>query len=136
MFYDEDYIKEHELFFKQLFAGIQKSLILWTISKEPIHGYGIMKTLDQFFAVQIEKGVMKKATNSKIYPLLKQMEENNLIKGVMGTHNNREVKFYEITPRGEEVASHFKTTWENSLKNELWYEFFMDIAPKNIFIEE
>ncbi len=130
MFYDEDYFKEHELFYKQLFAGMQKSLIVWIISKEPTHGYAIMKQLDELFSYQIERGVMKKATNSRIYPLLKQMEENGVISSFTGTHNNREVKFYEITSVGLEALDDFKEVWSHLLKNDLWNEFFFDISSK------
>ena len=34
---------------KHFSNGITHNLILWIISKEPIHGYGIMKKLDEFF---------------------------------------------------------------------------------------
>ena len=48
----------------------------------------------------------------------------------IGTHNNREVKFYEITPHGQETIDHFREIWTNLLKIDLWNQFFIDVAPR------
>ena len=49
--------------------GLIRNLILWIISKEKIHGYGIMKKLDEFFDFK-DVDFEIKNTSSKIYPIL------------------------------------------------------------------
>ena len=39
----------HKKLVKHFSNGLTHNLILWIISKESIHGYGIMKKLDEFF---------------------------------------------------------------------------------------
>ena len=41
--------ESHIKILKHFSNGITHNLILWIISKGPIHGYGIMKKVDDFF---------------------------------------------------------------------------------------
>ena len=49
---EKDFEKTHEKFLKHFTNGIIHKLILWIISKENIHGYGIMKKLEEFFSFE------------------------------------------------------------------------------------
>ena len=44
-----DYAESNKKVFKNFYNGILPGLVLWIISKEDIHGYGIMKKLNELF---------------------------------------------------------------------------------------
>ena len=58
-------LKENENITKHLEIGLTRLIILWKISKGNIHGYNLMKTVDEFYKDQIELGLVKKANPSK-----------------------------------------------------------------------
>ena len=69
--------------------GISRFLMLWIIMENgPIHGYRLMKDLDKFFENLIDVGSLKKSSASKIDPILKDMENNGLIKGELEGKDN------------------------------------------------
>ena len=51
---------------KHFSNGITHNLILWIISKEPIHGYGIMKKLDEFFDFANENCDLKSSSSGSL----------------------------------------------------------------------
>ena len=55
--------------------GLTHIIILWIISKEKIHGYGIMKKLDEFFS-SCNPTEYNKTNSSKIYPILRKLEKS------------------------------------------------------------
>lgn len=93
---------------KHFSNGFLRLVILWIINKEKIHGYCIMKCLDRFFSEDIEKGFFSKFTSSKIYPILHYMEDKDLIIGEWDVKNNKNLKYYSITPKGESLLIHIK----------------------------
>ena len=96
-----DFIKGNKIV-KSTVNGLYRFLVLWIIKyNKSIHGYGIMKELDKFFEHLIEEGVIKKSNPSKIYPILKQMEEYELITGEEVDQDDKKVTFYQITEKGE-----------------------------------
>ena len=130
-FYICDKMKElnesHVKFLKHFSNGITHNLILWIISKEPIHGYGIMKKLDDFFDFDNDECELK-ATSSKVYPLLRKMESKNLIEGEWQTVNNKRVKYYSITEDGEIVLKHVKNNMCQVMDNPFWMLFIEDMT--------
>ena len=83
----------------ELVKGNAVVLILSVLAREPMHGYRIVKELDQlsegYFA-------MREGT---LYPHLHQMEKDGLIQGYWETvSGGRERKCYRITERG--MAEH------------------------------
>ena len=109
------------------------NLILWIISKETIHGYGIMKKLDEFFKSDEDF----KNTSSKIYPLLRKMERNGLIKGEWRINeNNKRVKYYSITEDGETVLLLIREKFNKFQNNPQWIEFMNDISDRSKDNEE
>lgn len=129
--YDEKFLKSHKTV-KHIINGFTHLFILWIIKKRgPIHGYGIMKELDVFLESLINKGAIKKSSSSKIYPLLKKMEEDELIAGVWETQNNKKVKFYKITEKGENKLKQIKKAWLMCKKNPNWIEFINDMLKED-----
>ena len=123
--------ESHVKFLKHFSNGITHNLILWIISKEPIHGYGIMKKLDDFFDFDNDECELK-ATSSKVYPLLRKMEAKKLIEGEWQTVNNKRVKYYSITEDGEIVLNHLKNNMCRVIDNPFWMAFIEDMTGNRI----
>lgn len=93
--------------------GISRFLILWIIMDNgPIHGYRIIKQLDTFFENLIDVGSLRKSSPSKVYPILKDMEDNGLIESKMGMNDNKKVKYYEITEAGEYLVYYIRDSYQ------------------------
>lgn len=108
--------------------GMSRFLILWVVkAKEPIHGYGILKELDKFFATLISEKSLKKSNPSKIYPILNKMEDSKLIKSHFEMKGNRKVKFYKITCEGKYVLDYLYTRFDHIHGNKQWTEMFRDM---------
>lgn len=70
-------------------------LILSTLSRRDLHGYGIVQFIQQSSdnELLIEEG--------SLYPALQRLELNGWIDGAWGlTHNNRRARIYKITSAG------------------------------------
>lgn len=119
----------HKKLFKQFSNGITHNLILWIISKESIHGYGIMKRLEDFFD---SENYDIKTSSSKIYPILRKMEKMGLIAGKWEVVNNKRVKYYSITDDGILVLNHIKSNMHKVLTTESWLEYFNDMSGGEI----
>ena len=120
--------KEDLMHFLRHFSnGITHILILWIISRGRIHGYGIMSKLDEFFEYQIQNDLMKKTSASKIYPILNRFENGELIKGDWEEKDNKQVKYYEITEKGEKVLDFIRNKPKLMTSNNSWKEFFDDM---------
>lgn len=134
-FYICDTMKElnesHIKILKHFSNGLTHNLILWIISKESIHGYGIMKRLDEFFDFSNENCELK-ATSSKVYPILRKMEDKGLIRGEWQIVNNKRVKFYSITEDGEIVLNYIKSNMKRVLENPSWLDYLEDMAGREI----
>lgn len=116
-------LKEKKIFTQSVSNSIIIVIILWLLTKKDYHGYYIMKKLDELFDIQINAGLSNKTQSNKIYPLLKKLEENDLIESYEGTHNKKTVKFYKITESGLELHTFNKIIINKFLKNELLNEF-------------
>jgi len=133
---DKDFEETHKKIFKHFSNGITRNLILWIISKENIHGYGIMKKLDEFFSFDDVNCDMT-ASSSKIYPILSKMEKNGLITGEWNINeNNKRVKFYSITPDGLKLLNGIQSHMNQVASNPHWIEFFKDMTGKEIYDEK
>ena len=80
--------------------GTLYMLILKTLAREPMHGYGIAMHIQQTSddVLQVEEG--------SLYPALQRM----LIKGWVAaewalTENNRRARYYRLTPSGRKQLS-------------------------------
>ena len=94
-------LKEKDITFKGTSKAFSTFLILWFLTKEDMHGYLLMKKIDELFTPQIEMGLMKSTKANKIYPLLKNMKEQELIESYAGIHKKKEVKIYRLTDEGK-----------------------------------
>lgn len=123
--------ESHIKLVKHFSNGITHNLILWIISKELIHGYGIMKKLDDFFDFENDNCDLK-SSSSKVYPILRKMEDKSLIVGEWKVVNNKRVKFYSITDDGKIVLNHIKNNMLRVLENPSWLLFIEDMTGRKI----
>ena len=129
---DEKFNESHKKVFKNFSNGIIHNLILWIISKESIHGYGIMKKLEQFFNFNDSKCDIN-VNSSKIYPILSKMEKRGFIVGEWNINeNNKRVKYYSITEDGQNFLNDIQIHMNNVLTNPSWIAFFSDMTGMEI----
>lgn len=106
--YDADYIKSDKSV-QQTVNGISRFLILWIIREQgPIHGYRLLQELNDFFSILIEQGTIRKSSPSRVYPMLRRMEKNGLIRGDTIVQDNKNVTYYEITDNGEHLLNYIQ----------------------------
>ncbi len=90
-----------------LVQGTLDMLILNTLALEPMHGYGIGVRIEQ-----ISKGVFQVNAGS-LFPAFRRLERDGLIKGSWSaTENNRQAKYYALTPRGRTTLKRATRDWE------------------------
>ncbi|WP_292609650.1 MULTISPECIES: PadR family transcriptional regulator [unclassified Methanobrevibacter] len=129
---DEKFNESHKKVFKNFSNGIIHNLILWIISKESIHGYGIMKKLEEFFNFNDSKCDIN-VNSSKIYPILSKMEKSGFIVGEWNINeNNKRVKYYSITEDGQDFLNDIQIHMNNVLANPSWIAFFSDMTGLEI----
>jgi transcriptional regulator len=79
----------------ELFKGTLDVLILKTLSRGPLHGYGVSRWIRETTGeeFQIEEGAL--------YPALRRLEKRGLLQADWGeTDTGRQAKFYELTASG------------------------------------
>jgi transcriptional regulator, Acidobacterial, PadR-family len=87
--------------------GTLELLILKTLSRKSLHGYGI--------AQQIHQAVddLLKVEDGSLYPALYRMEERGWISSEWGvSENNRRAKFYKLTKAGRKQLATQSENWE------------------------
>jgi PadR family transcriptional regulator PadR len=90
-----------------LMQGTLELLILKTLSRKSLHGYGI--------AQQIHQAVddLLKVEDGSLYPALYRMEERGWISSEWGaSENNRRAKFYKLTNAGRKQLATQSENWE------------------------
>jgi PadR family transcriptional regulator PadR len=90
-----------------LMQGTLELLILKTLSRDAMHGYGI--------AQRIHEAVddLLKVEDGSLYPALYRMEERGWITSDWGlSENNRRAKFYKLTRAGRKQLDSESANWE------------------------
>src|SRR6266550_9571908 len=90
-----------------LMQGTLELLILKTLSREEMHGYGIAQRIHEAVddLLRVEDG--------SLYPALYRMEERGWIASEWGvSENNRRAKFYKLTRAGRKRLDAERANWE------------------------
>jgi PadR family transcriptional regulator PadR len=90
-----------------LMQGTLELLILKTLVRESMHGYGIVQRIHETAedSLKIEDG--------SLYPALYRMEERGWITSEWGlSENNRRAKFYKLTKAGQKQFEAERANWE------------------------
>ena len=91
----------------ELLQGTLDMLILKTLTAGPMHGYAIVRRLQQVSdeALVVEEG--------SLYPALYRMAAKGWIEAEWGTsENNRRAKFYRLTSAGKRQLDDEVAFWE------------------------
>jgi len=90
-----------------IMQGTLELLILKTLSREPMHGYGIAQRIHQ------TAGDLLKVEDGSLYPALYRMEARGWIASEWGaSENNRRAKFYKLTRAGRTQLDAQSVNWE------------------------
>jgi PadR family transcriptional regulator PadR len=90
-----------------LMQGTLELMILKTLSRKQMHGYGIAQRIHQ--AVDD----LLKVEDGSLYPALYRMEERGWIASQWGlSENNRRAKFYKLTRAGRKQLEAQSVNWE------------------------
>ena len=87
--------------------GTLALLVLKTLARGPIHGYGITLHIQRVSSdvLRVEEG--------SLYPALHRLERRGGIKARWGTsENNRRAKYYELTKAGRRQLEVEKDAWD------------------------
>jgi transcriptional regulator len=86
--------------------GTLDLLVLKSLSLAPMHGWGISQRIQQWSgdALQIGQG--------SLYPALYRLEKKGWVRNVWRTtENNREAKYYDLTPAGKRALGTEVDSW-------------------------
>ncbi|MCM3872112.1 MAG: PadR family transcriptional regulator [Pyrinomonadaceae bacterium] len=90
-----------------LMQGTLELLILKTLSRDSMHGYGIAQRIHQ------AADDLLKIEDGSLYPALYRMEERGWITSDWGvSENNRRAKFYKLTRSGRKQLDAESVNWE------------------------
>ena len=90
-----------------IMQGTLELLVLKTLSREPMHGYGIAQRIHQ------EVDDLLKVEDGSLYPALYRMEARGWIASEWGaSENNRRAKFYKLTRAGRRQLDAQSVNWE------------------------
>jgi len=90
----------------ELLQGTLDMLILKTLTPGPMHGYSIVRRIQQVSddVLQVEEG--------SLYPALQRMEKRGWIDAEWGlSENNRRAKYYKLTRAGRRQLANEETNW-------------------------
>ncbi|MCW4047566.1 MAG: PadR family transcriptional regulator [Candidatus Bathyarchaeota archaeon] len=90
---------------KSFMLGHAKLITLAVLSNKPLHGYGIIKEIKN------RSHNCCSVTVGTIYPILKVLESEGLIKSEKITAKGREKIVYKITAKGEKVLAEGLKRW-------------------------
>ena len=94
-----------------LLQGTLALLVLKTLQRERMHGYGITVHIQRISneVLRIEEG--------SLYPALHRMEQDGWIRAEWGvSENNRKARFYELTAVGRKQLEKEEQSWQELTK--------------------
>ena len=87
--------------------GTLDLMILTILSREPMHGYGIAQKLAELSrdTFQVNPG--------SLFPSLYRLEQDGKLKAEWRpTENNRNGKYYKLTPAGKKMLERHRQRWD------------------------
>jgi PadR family transcriptional regulator PadR len=90
-----------------ILQGTLALLVLRTLAREPMHGYGITLRIQQFSKemLRVEEG--------SLYPALHRMAQDGWIRAEWrSTENNRRARYYSLTAKGKKQLETEEKNWE------------------------
>ena len=100
----------------QLKRGLLDVCVLAALQKEESYGYQIIKDISPYI----------KISESTLYPILRRLEDADLIKVRKSEYNGRIRKYYRLTPKGKKRILEFESDWKEILAV---YKFIRKESP-------
>jgi PadR family transcriptional regulator PadR len=90
-----------------LLQGTLALLVLKTLARGPLHGYGI--TLH----IQSVSNDILRVEEGSLYPALHRMEQDGWVSAEWGTsENNRRARYYRLTAKGRKQLAEEEKNWQ------------------------
>ena len=108
---------------KEAHKGYIRIGVLILLNKKPSHGYEIMSE------IKLRTGGFWKPTAGGVYPILRDLEKTGYVKGEWHKQNNRNIKTYRITEKGNQILRNAivkQSEIANNI-NTLFQEFARDV---------
>ncbi|MDT5271513.1 MAG: PadR family transcriptional regulator, regulatory protein PadR [Acidobacteriota bacterium] len=87
--------------------GTLELLVLRLLRAGPLNGWDIMQR------IRVASGEVLSVTPGALYPALHRLEERGLVRAEWAaSENNRQAKFYRLTPAGRKQLEAERETWE------------------------
>jgi len=87
--------------------GTLDLLVLSTLSRGPLHGFGIAQRIQQ------DSDELLRVEEGSLYPALHRLEQSGLLAGAWSeTDNGRRARFYSLTARGRRQLALELDSWE------------------------
>jgi len=90
-----------------LLQGTLALLVLKTLARGPLHGYGITIHIQM-----VSKDILRVEEGS-LYPALHRMEQDGWVSAEWGiSENNRRARYYRLTAKGRKQLGEEEKNWE------------------------
>jgi PadR family transcriptional regulator, regulatory protein PadR len=90
-----------------LLQGTLALLVLKTLAREPMHGYGITLHIQS-----VSRDILRVEEGS-LYPALHRMEQDGWVSAEWGmSENNRRARYYRLTAAGRKQLTAEEKNWE------------------------
>jgi PadR family transcriptional regulator, regulatory protein PadR len=89
------------------FRGHQELLVLEAVGGGPVHGYAIIQQLHW------RSGGVFELAEGTIYPVLRKLEAEELVRSRWSQETGRRRRVYELTRKGRQALGHQREAWFN-----------------------
>ena len=93
---------------KSFMHGLNLIIILWLLSTKPRHGYEIIKEFRRLTGIKLNPGV--------VYPLLHNLEEEDLALSKWIMEKNKARRCYFLTVRGKKLFRTYRMLFKERLR--------------------
>lgn len=90
----------------QFRRGILDACVLAVLERGESYGYQLVKDINQFIEI----------TESTLYPILKRLEQTEMLTVFTQEHNGRLRKYYKITDKGRDKITDLLNEWSEIVK--------------------
>ncbi len=90
----------------QFRRGILDACVLAVLERGESYGYQLVKDISEFIEI----------TESTLYPILKRLEQTQMLEVFTQEHNGRLRKYYRITDKGREKITDLLNEWSEIVK--------------------
>jgi len=91
-----------------MIRGFRELIILQLLSKHAMHGYEVLKRLEELINVCYPTSV--------VYPILRDMEKKGYVKSEWTKTGERKKRLYVVTDRGKDVLEYSQTVMDEPAK--------------------